>query len=224
MSAAPHLFVCGTDTDVGKTRIACALLQLCRQAGWSAVGMKAVAAGSILHAGRRSNEDVLALAAASSVDAAPDLTNPYLFDPAIAPHIAAAEAGTVISLEHIEACYRRLGAQAQAVVVEGAGGFLVPLGERVDGGDLAQRLGLPLVLVVGMRLGCLNHALLSAEAIARRGLTLAGWVANRISAEMPRCEENLATLRQRLAAPLLGVVPYLADADALTIAAYLRLP
>ena len=219
-----RLFVTGTDTEVGKTQVSAALLHLCRQAGWSAVGMKPVAAGSRTHAGRESNEDVDLLTAASSIALPEALINPYLFRPAIAPHIAAAEVGISIDLAHIEACYQRLCAQAQAIVVEGAGGFLLPLGSNQDGGDLAQRLGLPVVLVVGMRLGCLNHALLTAEAIARRGLTLAGWVANRITPEMPRFDENLATLLGSLPAPLLGVVPFLPDPDPLKVASYLTLP
>jgi len=214
-------FVTGTDTDVGKTLVAAALLHRYRQTGLSAVGMKPVAAGCVMVAGRELNEDVAMLAAASSVKLPAELTNPYLFRPAIAPHIAAAEAGVRIDIEHIVACYQRLCAQAEAVIVEGAGGFLVPLGEDVDGGDMAQHLGLPTLLVVGMRLGCLNHALLTAEAIASRGLVLAGWVANRISPAMPRFEENLHCLKRRIAAPLLGVVPFLPEPDPLQIASYL---
>jgi len=216
-----HLFVTGTDTGVGKTLVAAALLHKCRRAGLRALGMKPIAAGSDVQG---ANADVSALVAASSSRAALELVNPYRFGPAIAPHIAAAEAGVSIDLEHIVACYRSLCAQAEAVIVEGAGGFLLPLGEGIDGGDLAQRLGLPLVLVVGMRLGCLNHALLTAAAIAARGLVLAGWVANRIDAEMPRFDENLRSLQSRLTGPLLGVLPYLSDPDPLEAAAWIELP
>jgi len=218
------LFVSGTDTNVGKTLVAAALLHRYRQAGLTAVGMKPVAAGCVTVAGRRINEDVAALAAASSGEPPAELTNPYLFQPAIAPHIAAAEAGVSIDLAHIEACYRLLCAQAEVVIVEGAGGFLVPLGDAIDGGDLAQRLGLPVLLVVGMRLGCLSHALLTAEAISSRGLVLAGWIANCVTAQMPHLEQNLDTLRRRLPAPLLGVLPFLPDPEALRLAAYLELP
>ncbi len=218
------LFVTGTDTGVGKTQVACALLHRYRQAGYSAVGMKPVAAGCSLVEGRNINEDVAALALASSLALAPELTNPYLFQPAIAPHIAAAEAGVSMDLGHIAACYRARSAQAEHVVVEGAGGFLLPLGEAIDGGDLALALDLPLLLVVGMRLGCLNQALLSAEAIIHRGLNLAGWVANCVTPAMPRLEENIASLQQRIAAPLLGTLPYLPAATPLQLANYLELP
>ena len=215
------LFVTGTDTDVGKTRVAAALLHKCRQAGWSAVGMKPVAAGCDADG---ENADVRALRAASSIDAAAELVNPYRFLPAIAPHIAAAASGITIDPAHIVACQRRLGALARAVIVEGAGGFLLPLGPNLDGGDLAQQLGLPVVLVVGMRLGCLNHALLTAAAVRARGLPLAGWVANSIGTPMPCFEENVRSLQDRLAGPLLGVLEYAPDATPLQAAAALSLP
>ena len=216
-----HLLVTGTDTDVGKTLVAAALLHLCRAQGLRAVGMKPIAAGCDAQG---DNADVAALCAASDVAAAPELVNPYRFLPAIAPHIAARDAGVGIDLAHIAACYARLSAQADAVIVEGAGGFLLPLGDAIDGGDLAQRLALPVILVVGMRLGCLNHALLSAEAIARRGLRLAGWVANSPGASMPRYEENLDALQLRLTAPLLGRIACLPSPDPRAAAACLRLP
>ena len=213
-----RLFVTGTDTDVGKTLVCAALLHRCRARGLAAVGMKPVAAGCDEHG---ANADVAALVAASSVAVGVELVNPYRFAPAIAPHIAAAEAGVRIDLDHILACYRQICSRAEAVIVEGAGGFLLPLGEGSDGGDLAQRLCLPVVLVVGMRLGCLNHALLTAEAIAARGLVLAGWVANSVDPAMPRFAANLDSLSQRLDAPLLGVVPHLAQPDPLQAASYL---
>jgi dethiobiotin synthetase len=170
------------------------------------------------------NEDVEALIAASSVAAPRELVNPYLFQPPIAPHIAAAEASVLISSAHIAHCCAQLAALAQSVVVEGAGGFLVPLNQTENIGDLAQALHLPVVLVVGMRLGCLNHALLSAEAIRARGLTLAGWVANCIDPDMPRFDENLQTLQAALTAPLLGVLPFFQQPDAHAAAACLSLP
>lgn len=217
-------FVAGTDTNVGKTLVAAALLSKCRERGQTAAGMKPVAAGCELRDGELWNADVAALTAASGLTLDPALINPYLFAAPIAPHIAAAEAGVNIDLEHIADCYARLCQQAEAVVVEGAGGFLVPLGEGSDGGDLARRLGLPMLLVVGMRLGCINHALLTQEAIAARGLTLAGWVANRVDPGMERFEDNLATLRSRLHAPLLGVIPFLDSPDAAAAARHLELP
>ena len=200
----PAWFVAGTDTEIGKTFVACALLHALRGQGYSAIGMKPVAAGTDLN-GR--NDDVEALIAASGVKAPRELVNPYLFAPAIAPHIAADEAGRPIDLERIAQSFAALRPLADAIVVEGVGGFCVPLGPQLDAADLAQRLALPVILVVGMRLGCINHALLTQQAIAARGLTLAGWVANRIDPNMARFDENLASLEARLAAPLLGVIP-----------------
>ncbi len=217
-------FVAGTDTDVGKTLVAAALLIKCRERGQTAAGMKPVAAGCELRGGRLWNADVAALTAASGMTLDRALVNPYLFAAPIAPHIAAAEEGIDIDLEHIAGCYARLCEKADAVVVEGAGGFLVPLGGDSDGGDLARRLGLPVLLVVGMRLGCINHALLTQEAIAARGLTLAGWVANRVDPGMARFDANLAALESRLRAPLLGVIPFLDRPDAAAAARHLELP
>ena len=217
-------FVTGTDTGVGKTLVSAALLHTCRARGDSAVGMKPVAAGCEQIDGDWRNEDVEALIAASSVAAPRELVNPYLFHAPIAPHIAAADAGVTISAAHIAHCARQLAGLAQSVVVEGAGGFLVPLNDTEDMGDLAQALRLPVVLVVGMRLGCLNHARLTAEAVRARGLTLAGWVANTIDPEMPRLAENLRTLRASLPAPHLGTLPFFQQPDAHAAAACLRLP
>lgn len=201
-------FVTGTDTGVGKTLVTCALLHATRRRGSSAVGMKPIAAGVEDDGG---NEDVVRLLAASSIQPPVELVNPFLYDLPIAPHIAAREAGRPIEIGTIRQAFDRLRMLADVVWVEGVGGFRVPLDERYDTADLAQILALPVVLVVGMRLGCLNHALLAAEAIARRELVLAGWVANRIDPAMARFEANLETLAARLNAPLLGVVPYGAD-------------
>ena len=197
-------FVAGTDTEIGKTFVACALLHALRNQGFSTIGMKPVAAGTDEN-GR--NDDVEALLAAASVKAPRELINPYLFAPAIAPHIAAVEENRPIDIERIAQSFAALRPLADALVVEGVGGFCVPLGPRIDAADLAQRLALPVILVVGMRLGCINHALLSAQAIAARGLPLAGWVANRIDSQMARFDENLESLKERLTAPLLGVIP-----------------
>jgi dethiobiotin synthetase len=201
----PAWFIAGTDTEVGKTFVACALLHALHNQGFArTIGMKPVAAGTDAN-GR--NDDVEALLAAASVQAPRELVNPYLFKPAIAPHIAAQQEGRHIEIEPIATAFAALYEMADALLVEGVGGFCVPLGPDTDTADLAQRLGLPVILIVGMRLGCINHALLSAQAIAARGLTLAGWIANRIDPQMACCEENLAALEQRLAAPLLGVIP-----------------
>ncbi len=198
-------FITGTDTEIGKTFVSCALLHALRRAGQRAVAMKPVAAG-FDDKGR--NDDVEQLLAASSLQAPREWVNPYGFKAAIAPHIAAEEEGRRIELPHITAAFARLQALADAVLVEGVGGFCVPLGPSCDAADLAAALQLPLILVVGMRLGCINHALLTQQAIAARGLPLAGWVANRIDPEMSRFSENLAALKERLAAPLLGVVEH----------------
>ncbi len=214
-------FVTGTDTEIGKTFVSCALLHAARARGLTAVGMKPVAAGVD---GNGRNEDVEALCAASSIQLAREAINPYLFQPPIAPHIAAAEAGVVIEGKIIRNCFETLAEAADVVIVEGVGGFRVPLGPGFDAADLAVELALPVILVVGMRLGCINHALLTAEAIERRGLTLAGWVANQIQPDMARLEENIAALGERIAAPLLGRVPYLPGSDAVRAAGFLTLP
>ncbi|KON79339.1 dethiobiotin synthase [Azoarcus sp. PA01] len=217
-------FLAGTDTEIGKTFVACALLHAARQAGHRALGMKPVAAGAEWIAGEWLNEDAAQLRAASSFDPGLDRLNPYCLKTPIAPHIAAAEEGIAIDPARIRAAFEELRMQADVVIVEGVGGFRVPLGDRYDTADLARELGLPVILVVGMRLGCINHVLLTAEAIAARGLTLAGWIANRIDPAMLRADENLEALRTRIDAPLLGVVPHVAGADPAQVAAALRLP
>ncbi|MEN6584867.1 MAG: dethiobiotin synthase [Sulfuricella sp.] len=214
----------GTDTGVGKTLISCALLHAYAVAGNSTVGMKPVAAGCVTGQGGVQCEDVESLQRASSVRAPRELVNPYAFAPPVAPHIAAAETGVTIELEHIRNAYLALAELADKVVIEGVGGFRVPLNEHSDTADLAQMLDLPVVLVVGMRLGCLSHAMLTVEAIAARGLTLAGWVANRVEPDMERFDANLEALRRRIVAPLLGVVAFAPQPDAVRVAQGLLLP
>lgn len=199
-------FVTGTDTGVGKTLVASALLHRLRSRHARVVGMKPVAAGP--------DDDVVALQRASTIAAPRALTNPYALQLPVSPHIAAHREHVRIELARIVEAFAALRTQADAVVVEGAGGFRVPLGDTLDGADLAVALGLPVVLVVGLRLGCLNHALLSAEAIHARGLRLAGWVANRIDAQMPEQEMNIAHLARRLDAPCLADLPWRAPPDA----------
>jgi dethiobiotin synthetase len=203
-SPGAGLFVTGTDTGAGKTVIACMLLRQWVSKGKRAVGMKPVAAG--ITAGAAGNEDVIALAAAGNVEAPLAARNPFAFAPPIAPHLAAAEAGAVIQLERIRAAYDRLAAFADRVVVEGAGGVWAPLDARHDMLDVAGALSLPVLLVVAVRLGCLNHALLSAHAIHARGLVFAGWVANLVDPAMARVEANLNTLEVRLPAPRIATV------------------
>jgi len=205
MSVHPAWFITGTDTEIGKTFVACALLHAFRRNGARAVAMKPIAAGCDEHG---VNEDVERLLAASSFAPPRQLVNPYGFRAAIAPHIAAAEEGRRIELPVIAAAFTELRRLADVILVEGVGGFCVPLDDATDTADLAALLDLPLILVVGMRLGCINHALLTAQAIAARGLPLAGWVANRIDPAMSRFAENLATLQARLPAPLPGVVEH----------------
>jgi len=206
-------FITGTDTGVGKTLFSAALLHALGGLGIRATGMKPVAAGAELRDAVWINADVAMLAAASPIAVPPELANPYLFREPIAPHVAADHKGVTIEIPRIACALEALGGLADFVVVEGVGGFRVPLGSGRDTADLAVRLGLPLILVVGMRLGCLNHALLTAEAIAARELTLAGWVANRIEPDMPAYEENLATLTDLLGAPLLAELPTMASPD-----------
>lgn len=231
----PAYFVTGTDTGVGKTRVSCALIHALRNNGHQrVVGMKPVAAGCDWvdgphgQSGQWLNEDVAALRAASSLHVPSSFDNPYALPAAVSPHIAARLAGTVIDLSHIEASFHALRQHADAVVVEGAGGFIVPLAEGTGGfetsADLATRLRLPVIMVVGMRLGCLNHALLTQEAILSRGLTLAGWVANVVDRHMPEQDANLATLQAHLQAPMLAHLHWQPEATAAELADALTLP
>lgn len=217
-------FICGTDTSVGKTYVTCALLHIARNAGLSAIGMKPVAAGAEQVNGVWLNEDVTQLRAASSFDPGLALQNPYCFQEAIAPHLAAAHEAICIEAAPILSAYEKLRACAEVVLVEGVGGFIVPLAPGYDSADMAAQLGAPLILVVGMRLGCISHGLLTCEAIKARGLKLAGWIANRIDPSMRHYEENRNTLRDLIPAPLLGEVPFQANPDPSSAASYLVLP
>lgn len=210
---AQGYFVTGTDTGAGKTLTACALLLAFGRRGMRAAGMKPVAAGGRETAEGWRNDDVEALLAASRTGEAGlqrAEVNPYFLRRPVAPHLAARAEGAAIDLATLQRSFARLRAKADVVIVEGVGGFLVPLNEREDTADLSVRLGLPVILVVAMRLGCLNHALLTQEAVAARKLRLAGWVANRLDPGMEMAAENVAALRERLRAPLLGEIPYLA--------------
>ncbi len=221
MPGPKAFFVTGTDTEVGKTFAACALLHAAAARGLTTLAMKPVAAG--FDADGR-NEDVERLVAASTIEAPRELVNPFGFAAAVAPHIAAAQEGRAIEPGTILDAYRQLAPRADFLLVEGVGGFRVPLAAGFDTADLAVALGLPVILVVGLRLGCLNHALLTAEAIRARGLALAGWIANSIDPAMPFRDENIATLRQALPAPLLGTLPWRPDGDAKTASFSLSLP
>ena len=214
-------FVTGTDTEIGKTLVSSAMLHALVQAGVRACGMKPVAAGAELRDGVWHNDDCDQLAAAGNVHLLPSITTPFLLREPAAPHIAAALEGVEISPVPILAAYVEINAASDAVVVEGVGGFRVPLNDEFDTADLAEQLDLPVVLVVGLRLGCISHALLTVEAIAARGLNLAGWVANETQADMAFADENIAALEQRIPAPLLGRVPRLAQPSAQAAAAHL---
>ena len=206
-------FVVGTDTGIGKTHATCALLHALARRHARVCGMKPIAAGGVMTAGGLSNEDSLAHRAASTVQVPPELDNPVLLPEPLSPHLAAARAGVAISFDAVLAAVGELRRRTDALVIEGAGGFLVPLSETQTGADLAVALKLPLLLVVGMRLGCLNHALLTVEAIRARGLVLAGWIANRVDPDFLCPDENLAYLRTHLDAPLWADLPFSATPD-----------
>lgn len=197
-------FVTGTDTEVGKTHVTCLLLKQYAAQGLKVIGMKPIAAGCELENGAWVNEDVQKLIAASNVTAPLDLINPYRFKEPIAPHLAAEKAGVTIEIQTIVNAFKQLQTMADVVIVEGAGGFLVPLNAKANMADLAIALGLPTILVVGLRLGCINHSLLTVEAIKARGLVLHGWVANHIDVEMEVQKENIQTITEQL-----GVEPML---------------
>jgi len=210
----PRLFITGTDTGVGKTRIAAALCVAYAARRQRVAAMKPVASGCTQTRAGLRNEDAEALLAAMTVHAAYAEVNPYAFEPAIAPHIAAMEAGCSIDFGLLDGCYERLRRQSDVTIVEGAGGWLAPLDATRTFADLAVRWQLDVILVVGLRLGCLNHALLTAEAIEARGLKLAGWVGNSVDPDFERREANTDTLRSRLAATCLGILPYSPDSSA----------
>lgn len=203
----PGFFVTGTDTGCGKTTVAVALLRQFVARGLLAAGYKPVAAGAELRDGYLQNDDAMALWRAGIPGLSYAQVNPYCFAPAIAPHIAAAEVGTTVTREYLVAGYRALAERADWVVVEGAGGWRVPLGGGLDIAGLAAALGIPVVMVVGLRLGCLNHALLTAQAIAASGLPLLGWIGSAVDPAMARRDDNVTTLRDLLDCPCLGVLP-----------------
>jgi dethiobiotin synthetase len=206
-------FVTGTDTGIGKTTVSCLLLRAYAAQGLKVIGMKPVASGCERHGNVLVSEDVAQLQAAGNAEAPLRLINPYAFEQPLAPHIAAKQAGVEIKLSVIGDAFRKLQKFADVVIVEGVGGFRVPLNLSEDTADLAVMLRLPVVLVVGMRLGCINHALLTSDAIARAGLMLVGWVANQVDSDMLALDANVDALEVRLPAPCLGIVPFQVKAD-----------
>jgi dethiobiotin synthetase len=215
------VFITGTDTEVGKTRVTLALLRALRARGIKAAGMKPVATGcrplaanelpifaGFYSIGDKINDDVVAITAASTPDCDGGDINPYCFEWGVSPHIASGRIGVRIEPEHVAASYDRLAARCQAVVVEGTGGWFAPIGEHGTMADIAQRLALPVVLTVGLRLGCLNHALLTVQAIGVSNLKLAGWIGSVLSPNMPALQENLEALDAMLGVPRLALLPY----------------
>ena len=220
---AQAFFITGTDTDAGKTSVAAGLLCAAKQQGCSTLAMKPVASGCDMSAEGLRNSDALALIAQSTVQLPYTQINPYAFAPAIAPHIAAQEAGVELSVAGLyRAAQVILQEQADFILIEGAGGWRVPISNTEFLSDFAIALQLPVILVVGVKLGCINHALLSAQAILNDGLELAGWVANVVDPNCARLAENLATLQQLMPAPCLAEVPHLTSASAEHVAEYVK--
>jgi dethiobiotin synthetase len=216
-------FVAGTDTEIGKTLVSAAILHKLVESGQRACGMKPIAAGARIRDGILHNEDADMLAAAGNVHLPQHITTPYMLMEPAAPHIAAAIERVKIGPVPIIAAFAEILGAADAVVVEGVGGFRVPLSDNFDSADLARQLNLPIILVVGMRLGCISHALLTVEAIVARGLVLGGWVANMVDPSMRFVDENIETLAKLIPAPLLGRVPRLEHPSAAAAAGFIEL-
>ncbi|MBV8783524.1 MAG: dethiobiotin synthase [Gammaproteobacteria bacterium] len=210
--SAHGVFITGTDTGIGKTVVACALVRALCDEGYKVAVMKPVAAGAERGPDGLRNEDALALMAASNVPAPYELVNPYCFEPSISPHIAAKEVKIEVDTGTIRQNFEQLRAQADWIVVEGAGGWFAPISERQTVADLAWALSVPAVMVVGLKLGCLNHAQLTRLAIESRGVVFGGWVASGVDRSMARSAENLSTLARVLGEPALDTVPYLQGA------------
>ena len=208
MSKSAGFFITGTDTEIGKTLVAGALIQKFREQGIDALGFKPVAAGTYHgYQGNILNEDIETLRIAANLEPDQKIPSPYFFEMPIAPHLAAEKLGKRIDLDTILDAYEKVSSQTNCIIVEGAGGFLIPLNDAEDLGDLVQKLKLPVIMVVGMRLGCINHALLTYEAMLSRQLKVAGCVANSLSSEMPFLQENIKTLQSKIHAPFLGSIP-----------------
>jgi len=223
MSSCRGYFITGTDTGVGKTVVTLGLMQALQDQGKTVVAMKPVASGCEPTAAGLVNADALQLQQQASIDLDYKKVNPYAFEPAIAPHIAAGQAGIQIEIGNIINIYNELGDISDCVLVEGVGGWQVPLTENETLADLARTLGLDVIMVVGIRLGCLNHALLTAASIAVAGCTLAGWVANQLPPSSEYAQENINYLKSRISAPLLGVLPIMPVVSAGAVAENLSL-
>lgn len=203
------VFITGTDTGIGKTLYSRLLLQSLNAAGLRTAAMKPIASGAQSVAGEWRNEDAVLLQQTATTTYGYKDCNPYCFAPAIAPHLAAQQAGVEIDIAVIQKAYSRLASQAEVTVVEGVGGWLVPINQQHSVADLVMAMQIPVILVVGLRLGCINHALLTADNITRRGVRLIGWVANIIEPDMLKLQDNIEALRQRIQAPLLDVIDFI---------------
>lgn len=219
-------FIAGTDTDAGKTLIAAGLLNKAKSEGLSTVGLKPIAAGCEETPEGLRNDDALMLMAQSTEELPYEQVNPIAFAPPIAPHIAGQQLRRPLSAGRIVGLLRGVLMinRAQFTLVEGAGGYRVPLNPKETLADVTKELNLPVILVVGMKLGCLNHALLTVEAIHRDGLKLAGWIANRVDEDMAVYKENIETLHAMIQAPCLGEVPFLSEPTPETVASHIKLP
>ena len=215
------LFITGTDTGCGKTEITLGLMHALQQRGETVVGMKPVASGAQPTAEGLRNEDALRIQRQGSREIPYAQINPFVYEPPVAPHLAAEASGLPIDPQVVREGFEVLSGQADRVVVEGVGGWLVPLGSTLTLADLAVRLQLPVILVVGLRLGCINHALLSAAGIRQSGARLLGWIGNQVEPAMAAREGNLRTLREMIAAPCLGVVPWMESPTAAEVAVHL---
>ncbi|MDH5183135.1 MAG: dethiobiotin synthase [Gammaproteobacteria bacterium] len=218
------LFITGTDTDVGKTHVACAIVVALNKQGLRTSVMKPVASGCVQTSDGLRNKDALKLMSVASVKQTYEQVNPYAFEPAIAPHLAAQQIGIDIQLDEIEKQYFKTAINADVCVVEGVGGWMVPLNDEETMADLNVRLQLPIILVVGMKLGCINHALLTIEQIEREALPILGWVANHVDPNMHQAQENIQALEQRIPYPLLGVIPNKKNTSAEDVSLCLQIP
>jgi len=206
------LFVTGTDTEIGKTFVSTLLIRLLVEQGLTVSGMKPIASGAEIHQGVLKNEDALSLIAASNVSVDYGMVNPYVFEPAVSPHIAAEEAQVEIKFDVIKEHFQHLEKNSDVVIVEGVGGWHAPLSSDTTISDFAALFNLPVILVVGLRLGCLSHALLTAQAIRQAGVPIAGWVANQVDKNFSYVEKNIETLKDHLYDfPFIGNIPFLAE-------------
>jgi len=218
----PAVFITGTDTDAGKTLLTLGLMQALQQQGLRVNGMKPVAAGVFEIDGKTVNEDAQLIRQQSTKALPYELINPWLFEPAIAPHIAAQQVNKTIDFQSIKTALNEIKKQSDLVVVEGAGGWLVPLNEQQDVADIAVNMNLPVILIVGLKLGCINHARLTLQAIQAAGCRVVGWIGTQIEPEMMNVDENIETLKHYLPVQCLGIVPWLESQDTKTVASYIN--